>query len=292
MPTEADRFKMSRQAPGEGDLEEALAAARAGQRDRAQDLAWRSLRQNRHRESAWLLLATLVPSREDQEMCLRQVLASNPGHELAREWFEKVSTAEQPDSLRMPMPVADAADAADTATTVPPPAPRDPGTLPMARVLSLDTRPMPIVRLSEEPPPEEQREEKPRPRVLVVDDSATVRRLVTLALERLGCEVVTASGGLEALGILSHAAPALVLLDVGLPNLDGHQICRAIKRNERTSDVPVIMLTGRDGLMDRLRGKMSGASEYLTKPFDPIALGEVARKYLPLPPDDEEDRLS
>jgi twitching motility two-component system response regulator PilG len=281
MPTEADRFKMPRQSPGDGDLEEALTAARTGQRDRAQELAWRSLRQNRHRESAWLLLATLVPTREDQEMCLRQVLAANPGHELAREWFGKVSVAEQADSLRLPM--------FDT-STVPPPLPRDSGTvpmMPMARVLPLDTRPMPITRLPQEPRREDPREEQPRPRVLVVDDSATVRRLVTLALERLGCEVVTASGGLEALGILSHAAPSLVLLDVGLPNLDGHQICRAIKRNERTSGVPVIMLTGRDGLMDRLRGKMSGASEYLTKPFDPVALNEVVRKYLALPLDEE-----
>jgi twitching motility two-component system response regulator PilG len=278
---EPDRLKTPRQDPGEGDLQEALAAARAGQRERAQELAWRSLRQNRHRESAWLLLATLVPSREDQEMCLRQVLAANPGHELAREWFGKVCAAEQSDSLRLPM--------FETASLAPPAA-RDFGTMPMARVLPLDTRPMPITRLTEAPRREDRREETPRPRVLVVDDSATVRRLVTLALERLGCEVVTASGGLEALGILSHAAPALVLLDVGLPNLDGHQICRAIKRNERTSGVPVIMLTGRDGLMDRLRGKMAGAAEYLTKPFDPLALTEVVRKHLTLPPDEEERR--
>ncbi len=273
-----DRSKPSRQVPGDGDLELAVSAARAGERERAQELAWRSLRQNPRRESAWLLLAALVPTREDQEMCLRQVLAIKPRHELARRWFEKVSIAEQANALLLPI-LGDSADA----RAVPPPV-VVPGTA-MARVLSLETRPMDVVRPEEEERPGKQpgREEAPRPRVLVVDDSATVRRLVTLALERLGCEVVTASGGLEALGILSHAAPSLVLLDVGLPNLDGHQICRAIKRNERTSGVPVIMLTGRDGLMDRLRGKMSGAAEYLTKPFDPVALTVVVRKHLDLP---------
>lgn len=249
-----------------------MTAARAGERERAQELAWRSLRQNPRRESAWLLLAALVPSREDQEMCLRQVLAANPRHELARRWFDKVSMAEQANALLLPI-LGNPLDA----RAVPPPL--VPAGAAMAKVLSLETRPMDVVRPEEPPGPEE----TSRPRVLVVDDSATVRRLVTLALERLGCEVVTASGGLEALGILSHAAPSLVLLDVGLPNLDGHQICRAIKRNERTSGVPVIMLTGRDGLMDRLRGKMSGAAEYLTKPFDPAALTVVVRKHLDLP---------
>jgi len=265
---------------GEAELASALEEARGGNRERAQDLAWQSLKRNPRREAAWLFLASLVPSREDQEMCLRQVLAINPEHGFAREWFAKVMMAEHLGALTLPF--------VDETVVLPPaakPAVEEPAVEPpMAKVLALDTLPIQrsqaVEKLHAEAPPPLPVVQ--RPRVLVVDDSATVRRLVSLALDRLGCEVVTASSGLEALGAMSHAAPDLVLLDVGLPNLDGHQICRAIKRNERTRDVPVIMLTGRDGLMDRLRGKMAGAAEYLTKPFDPKALTAVVSRYIVL----------
>jgi twitching motility two-component system response regulator PilG len=258
----------------ERELAEALAAARAGDGVRAQELAWQSLRHNPRREAAWLLLTSLVPSREDQEMCLRQVLSINPQHAFARDWFEKVAQSENPQALRLPV--------IDETAVRPPAAPR-----PVGRVLGLDTvpvtlRPVALRPATLQPEAKERRADPVAPRILVVDDSSTVRRLVALALGRFGCDVITASGGMEALGVLSHATPDLVLLDVGLPNLDGHQICRAIKRNERTRQVPVVMLTGRDGLMDRLRGKMAGADEYLTKPFDPKLLIEVVKKYLPL----------
>gem|GEM_PF-5392923 len=253
---------------GETELAAALEAARGGDRDRAQELAWLSLKRNPRREAAWLLLASLVPSREDQEMCLRQVLALNPEHAFARDWFAKVEQDESAGAL--PLPFLDE-------TVVPPPAER-----PMAKVLSLDPVPVRVRELAEPPAADTALPVEKRPQVLVVDDSATVRRLVSLALDRLGCEVITASGGLEALGAMNHATPDLVLLDVGLPNLDGYQICRAIKRNERTRYVPVIMLTGRDGLMDRLRGKMAGAEVYLTKPFDPKALIAIAGRYVTL----------
>jgi twitching motility two-component system response regulator PilG len=257
---------------GETELTAALAAARRGDRERAQELAWQSLRQNPRRESSWLLLASLVVSREDQEMCLRQVLSIDPQHAFAMRWFERVMSAENPDALPLPY-VNEAAVPPPPARSVAPSADR-----PMARIVPFDTMPLSVHRLSGQPP----EAVAIRPRVLVVDDSATVRRLVSIALEQLGCDVVTASGGLEALGAMSHAAPSLVLLDVGLPNLDGHQICRAIRRNERTRHVPVVMLTGRDGLVDRLRGKIAGASEYLTKPFDPKLLAEVVGRYLTL----------
>jgi twitching motility two-component system response regulator PilG len=254
---------------GESELAAALEAARGGERDRAQELAWLSLKRNPRREAAWLLLASLVPNREDQEMCLRQVLALNPEHAFAQDWFAKVEQADHAGALTLPF--------VDETVVPPPPAER-----PMAKVLSLDTVPVRVRELPEPPVADAVQPAADRPQVLVVDDSATVRRLVSLALERLGCEVITATGGLEALGAMNHAAPDLVLLDVGLPNLDGYQICRAIKRNERTRYVPVIMLTGRDGLMDRLRGKMAGADEYLTKPFDPKALVAVASRYITL----------
>lgn len=241
---------------GKTELAAALEEARGGNRERAQELAWQSLQRNPRREAAWLFLASLVPSVEDQEMCLRQVLALNPEHAFAREWFAKVMMAEHLGALALPFVDETAVE-----------------TVPIQRIQEAD---LPVAMVSPV------KSAVQRPRVLVVDDSATVRRLVSLALDRVGCEVVTASSGLEALSAMSHAAPDLVLLDVGLPNLDGHQICRAIKRNERMRDIPVIMLTGRDGLMDRLRGKMAGAAEYLTKPFDPKALTAVVGRYISL----------
>lgn len=277
MTTRSEVVSPRPESAGEEELEAALAAARGGEREKAQELAWRSLRGNPRRESTWLLLAALVPSREDQEMCLRQVLAINPWHTVAQGWFARVTESERTIALPLPFPK-------------PAPPPRE---KPVARGFAFDPHFDSVPLTAAEPPPVHllpaapAAPAAPRPRVLVVDDSATVRRMVTLALERLGCEVITAAAGLEALGAMNNAIPDLVLLDIGLPNLDGHQICRAIRRNERTRDVPVVMLTGRDGMMDRLRGKMAGASEYLSKPFDPQALTTVLRKYLRLAEEEE-----
>jgi twitching motility two-component system response regulator PilG len=244
---------------GEEELAEALESARLGDKENARQLAWLSLRRNPRRESAWLLLASLVESREDQEMCLRQVLSVDPGHSFAGAWLAKLLRLEES---------AQRARLSFQEVT---------GEIPLAPpALSA----LPAIALEAAEPVEPTPAPPARPRVLVVDDSATVRRLVSVALERLGCEVITASGGLEALGVINHAAPDLVLLDVGLPHLDGNQICRTVKRNERTREVPVVMLTGRDGLVDRIRGRMAGATEYLTKPVDPQALAALVDKYL------------
>ncbi|HBL29545.1 MAG TPA: hypothetical protein DD490_22145, partial [Acidobacteria bacterium] len=133
---------------GDQELAEALAAARAGDSIRAQELAWASLRHNPRREAAWLLLTSLVPGREDQEMCLRQVLSINPEHAFAREWFEKVSQAEIVQALKVPFL---------DETAVPPPPAR-----PMGRVLGMDTVPVNIARSAPAPAPA-----PVRPRILV-----------------------------------------------------------------------------------------------------------------------------
>lgn len=119
-----------------------------------------------------------------------------------------------------------------------------------------------------------------RPRVLVVDDSVTVRRLLARLLERHGCEVTAVATCLEALGEVGNATPDLVFLDVGLPHLDGTLICRTLKRSECAHRVPVVLLTGHEGPLDRLRGSVAGASAYLTKPVDPQALIEVVDLHL------------
>src|SRR3954453_3472645 len=103
MTTRSQRVSPPRpESAGEEELAAALAAARGGEREKAQELAWRSLRGNPRRESTWLLLAALVPSREDQEMCLRQVLAINPRHTAAQGWFTRVTESERTSALPLP----------------------------------------------------------------------------------------------------------------------------------------------------------------------------------------------
>ncbi|MFN7945958.1 MAG: response regulator [Blastocatellia bacterium] len=108
--------------------------------------------------------------------------------------------------------------------------------------------------------------------ILVVDDSPTIRKLVAVTLERQGCRVLAASGYLDALNRLNEVVPDLILLDINMPHMDGYQLCRLIKGNEMTSKVPVVMLSGKDGFFDKARGRMVGAIDYVTKPFEPALL--------------------
>jgi len=118
------------------------------------------------------------------------------------------------------------------------------------------------------------------PVVMVVDDSATIRDVVVRTLgphEILPLPVAT---GWDVVEIMLEQKPALVLLDVTMPGLDGLDVCRQIRANKLTRPTPVVMLTGHDALLDKLRGKMAGATEYLTKPFKPEALLRTVKKYV------------
>jgi twitching motility two-component system response regulator PilG len=115
--------------------------------------------------------------------------------------------------------------------------------------------------------------------VLLVDDSPTVRKIVAVTLERRGHRVLVAGGAMEALSKLNEATLDLVLLDIGMPHMDGYQLCKLVKSNETTSDIPVVMLSGKDGFFDKVRGKMAGAVGYITKPFEPTALIEAVETY-------------
>jgi twitching motility two-component system response regulator PilG len=126
------------------------------------------------------------------------------------------------------------------------------------------------------------RDEPPRSVVLVVDDSPTVLKVVSYELTRHGLEVVTASDGPEALRTLETLSPDLVLLDINMPLMDGYQVCRAIRANDRTRRIPVVMLSGKDGFFDKIRGRLAGAAEYITKPFEPPALLAMLEKYFPV----------
>jgi twitching motility two-component system response regulator PilG len=116
--------------------------------------------------------------------------------------------------------------------------------------------------------------------VLVVEDSATTRKVITVILRHEGFDVAEAKDGIEALARFNEITPDLVLLDIIMPGMDGYQVLATMKRNESFKKIPVIMLTARDGLIDKVKGKMSGCNEYLTKPFTPEELLHKIKKYL------------
>jgi len=104
-------------------------------------------------------------------------------------------------------------------------------------------------------------------KVLVIDDSKTIRRTAETLLKKAGCDVLTAVDGFEALSIIAESKPDIIFVDIMMPRLDGYQTCALIKRNSSFRNTPVIMLSSKDGLFDRARGRIVGSEEYLTKPF-------------------------
>jgi len=104
-------------------------------------------------------------------------------------------------------------------------------------------------------------------KVMVIDDSQTIRRTAETLLSKEGYVVITAADGFEALAKVADHAPDLIFIDIMMPRLDGFQACALIKNNPRYTATPVIMLSSKDGLFDRARGRIVGADEYLTKPF-------------------------
>ncbi|MDH0867172.1 response regulator [Mitsuaria sp. GD03876] len=116
-------------------------------------------------------------------------------------------------------------------------------------------------------------------KVLVIDDSNTIRRSAEIFLKQGGHEVVLAEDGFDALAKLSDYQPDLVFCDILMPRLDGYQTCAIIKRNPQFSSVPVIMLSSKDGLFDKARGRMVGSQDYLTKPFTKDQLLQAVQQH-------------
>jgi twitching motility two-component system response regulator PilG len=104
-------------------------------------------------------------------------------------------------------------------------------------------------------------------KVLVIDDSNTIRRSAEIFLKQGGHEVMLAEDGFDALAKVNDYLPHLIFCDILMPRLDGYQTCAIIKRNPRFTGVPVVMLSSKDGVFDKARGRMVGAQDYLTKPF-------------------------
>jgi twitching motility two-component system response regulator PilG len=116
-------------------------------------------------------------------------------------------------------------------------------------------------------------------RVLVVDDSNTIRRSAEIFLKQGGHEVMLAEDGFDALAKVNDYQPNLIFCDILMPRLDGYQTCAIIKRNAKFSGVPVVMLSSKDGVFDKARGRMVGAQDYLTKPFTKEQLLQAVKQF-------------
>lgn len=116
-------------------------------------------------------------------------------------------------------------------------------------------------------------------RVLVIDDSNTIRRSAEIFLKQGGHEVLLAEDGFDALAKINDHSPHLIFCDILMPRLDGYQTCAIIKRNAKFATVPVVMLSSKDGVFDKARGRMVGSQDYLTKPFTKDQLLEAVRQH-------------
>lgn len=119
-------------------------------------------------------------------------------------------------------------------------------------------------------------------KVMVIDDSNTIRRSAEIFLVQAGCKVILAEDGFDALAKVADHHPDVVFVDIMMPRLDGYQTCALIKKNPRFANTPVIMLSSKDGLFDRARGRMVGSDEYLTKPFTKDSLLRVVAERTPV----------
>jgi twitching motility two-component system response regulator PilG len=138
------------------------------------------------------------------------------------------------------------------------------------------------IRLSEIEEQDQKAQENPvqSRTILVVDDSPTVRKLISGKLEKSGHSVVSAVDGMDALAKINEVIPDLILLDITMPRLDGYQVCKLIRNNDLTKDIPIVMISGKDGFFDKVRGRMAGSSGYITKPFGPDTLMKTIETYL------------
>ena len=118
-------------------------------------------------------------------------------------------------------------------------------------------------------------------KVLVIDDSNTIRRSAEIFLKQGGYQVLLAEDGFDALSKVNDHEPDLIFCDILMPRLDGYQTCAIIKRNAKFANTPVIMLSSKDGLFDKARGRMVGSQDYLTKPFTKDQLLQAVEQHRP-----------
>jgi len=117
-------------------------------------------------------------------------------------------------------------------------------------------------------------------KVMIIDDSNTIRRTAEALLKKAGYEVFTAADGFEAMSMITDSEPDIIFVDIMMPRLDGYQTCQLIKNNKKFKETPVVMLSSKDGLFDRARGRIAGSEEHVHKPFTQEELIDVINKYV------------
>ena len=117
-------------------------------------------------------------------------------------------------------------------------------------------------------------------KVMVIDDSKTIRRTAETLLQKAGCTVITATDGFDALAKIADTNPDIIFVDIMMPRLDGYQTCALIKNNSAFKSTPVIMLSSKDGLFDKAKGRIVGSDEYLTKPFSKEELFDAIKQHV------------
>ncbi|SEP98722.1 response regulator [Nitrosomonas ureae] len=117
-------------------------------------------------------------------------------------------------------------------------------------------------------------------KVMIVDDSGTIRRSAEIFLKPFGCEIILAENGFEAMSKIVNNHPDIIFIDITMPRLDGYQACMLIKKNPIYQSIPVIMLSSKDGLFDKARGRIAGSDSYLTKPFTADDLFSMIRNHI------------
>ena len=118
-------------------------------------------------------------------------------------------------------------------------------------------------------------------KVMVIDDSKTIRRTAEMLLKNVGCEVITAIDGFDALAKIVDHHPNIIFVDIMMPRLDGYQTCALIKNNRSFKSTPVIMLSSKDGLFDKAKGRIVGSDQFLTKPFSKEELLSAIKAHVP-----------
>lgn len=119
-------------------------------------------------------------------------------------------------------------------------------------------------------------------KVLIVDDSKTVRRAIETILTRWGCEIYVAGDGFQAFSTIVKYQPDMIFLDIMMPKLNGYEVCAVIKNNPIFSHIPIILLSGRSDILDRARGRLVGADQFMGKPFSEADLTKIIQQYAPL----------
>lgn len=259
-------------------MKEAITTVKGGNKEQAHSLFWEVVEIDPLCEPAWLWLASVGKSQSDTVRYLEQALAINPKNQNAKAWLLRIKPEGLPEPIQISSPETAETSTVHTSEAVgrsvqpEPVQSKEPAEEKV--VVSMPAQPV-------QPPPPVTRivEEICKGIVLTVDDSAIVRKAVVGSLEKEGYKVLEAASGMDALSILKEITPDLVLLDITMPIMDGYEVCKLIKKSPELKSLPVVMLSGKDGFFDKVKGKLAGSNEYITKPFEPNTLLKTVRKY-------------